>query len=225
MNRREALSIVGVLFGGTIIGAEAFLSGCKPAGKKTAAGFAAEDIALLDEVGETIIPTTAASPGAKAAKIGEFMKTIVNDCYTENQQAAFTAGIGQLKEACQAKYKKDFNSLSATEKNEFLASLDKEAKDFVKTDDYKKKKEAFEKQQDDWVKAEEAKKNFGASHMAEQYPPHYFAMIKQLTTWGYFTSEVGMTKALRYVESPGKFDGAYPYKKGDKAWAIGGFFD
>jgi hypothetical protein len=34
-----------------------------------------------------------------------------------------------------------------------------------------------------------------------------------------------MTKALRYIETPGKFDGAYPYKKGDKAWAIGGFFD
>ena len=48
---------------------------------------------------------------------------------------------------------------------------------------------------------------------------HYFRMMKELTLLGFFTSEVGATKALRYVEVPGKFDGCAPYKKGDKAWA------
>lgn len=224
MNRRQALSTVGALLGGSIIGANYFLSGCKPAGKRAVAGFSTDDIALLDEVGETIIPSTD-SPGAKAARIGEFMKTIVNDCYTENQQKTFTEGLGHLKDTCQAKYKKDFTGLSADEKKEFLTTLDKEAKNFATTEEYKKKKEAFDSLQVEWVKAEESKKNFDASHMKDEYPPHYFTMIKQLTIWGYFTSEVGMTKALRYVESPGKFNGAYPYKKGDKAWAIGGFFD
>ena len=54
----------------------------------------------------------------------------------------------------------------------------------------------------------------------ETYPPHYFTMIRQLTIWGYLTSEPGMTQALRYVETPGRYDGAYPYKPGDKAWAL-----
>ncbi|WP_394803568.1 gluconate 2-dehydrogenase subunit 3 family protein [Niabella hibiscisoli] len=45
-------------------------------------------------------------------------------------------------------------------------------------------------------------------------------MMRQLTLWGYFSSKEGMTKALRYVETPGRYDGAYPYKKGDKAWAL-----
>ncbi|MBO9619050.1 MAG: gluconate 2-dehydrogenase subunit 3 family protein [Niabella sp.] len=219
MNRREALSRVSILLGGTIIGAEAFLSGCKTAPSKTAA-FSAEDIAMLDEIGETILPTTPDSPGAKAAQIGNFMKTIVNDCYTENQQKAFNEGVDKFKEACNTKYKKDFVSLTPAERTEFLTALDKEAKDYAKSDDYKKKKEAFDKQQDEWVKAEEAKKNFGASHLKESYPPHYFAMMKQLTLWGYFTSKPGATQALRYMETPGKFDGAYPYKKGDKAWAL-----
>jgi Gluconate 2-dehydrogenase subunit 3 len=223
MNRREALSAVGILLGGSIIGAEAFLSGCTTAPKKNGL-FATADIDLLDEVGETIIPTTAASPGAKASKIGLFMQTIVTDCYAENEQQAFVAGLVELQESCQKKYNKEFTALSAQERKEFLTALDKEAKDFVKTDDYKKKKEAFDKQQDDWQKAEEAKKDFGASHLKEKFPPHYFTMMKQLTIWGYFTSEVGMTQALRYLETPGKFDGAYPYKKGDKAWALGGFF-
>jgi hypothetical protein len=45
-------------------------------------------------------------------------------------------------------------------------------------------------------------------------------MLKQLTLLGYFTSEIGCTKALRYVETPGGFNGNVPYKKGDKAWFI-----
>lgn len=48
---------------------------------------------------------------------------------------------------------------------------------------------------------------------------HYFRMMKELTLLGYFTSEVGATQALRYVERPGRYDGCVPYKKGDKAWA------
>ncbi|MFN9666692.1 MAG: gluconate 2-dehydrogenase subunit 3 family protein, partial [Bacteroidota bacterium] len=50
-------------------------------------------------------------------------------------------------------------------------------------------------------------------------PAHYFRMMKELTLWGYFTSEIGATQALRYVAVPGKYEGCIPYKKGDKAWA------
>jgi len=54
----------------------------------------------------------------------------------------------------------------------------------------------------------------------EKDPNHYFSLMKQLTVWGYFTSEVGATKALRYLPVPGKYIGDLPYKKGDKAWAL-----
>lgn len=50
-------------------------------------------------------------------------------------------------------------------------------------------------------------------------PNHYFHLFKQLTLLGFFTSEIGATKALRYVQVPGRYDGEYPYQKGDKAWA------
>lgn len=48
---------------------------------------------------------------------------------------------------------------------------------------------------------------------------HYFRMMKELTLLGFFTSEVGATQALRYVERPGRYDGCVPYTKGEKAWA------
>lgn len=50
-------------------------------------------------------------------------------------------------------------------------------------------------------------------------PSHYFRMMKELTVLGYFSSKEGATQALRYIAVPGKYDGSYPYKKGDKAWA------
>jgi hypothetical protein len=49
--------------------------------------------------------------------------------------------------------------------------------------------------------------------------PHYYTMMKQLTLLGFFTSKPGVTEALRYVAVPGRYDGALPYKKGDKAFS------
>ncbi|MBS9523779.1 gluconate 2-dehydrogenase subunit 3 family protein [Litoribacter alkaliphilus] len=50
--------------------------------------------------------------------------------------------------------------------------------------------------------------------------PKYISMLKDLTVLGYFTSEIGATQALRYVETPGRYDGCMDYKKGDKAFAL-----
>ena len=49
-------------------------------------------------------------------------------------------------------------------------------------------------------------------------PTHYFRMIKELALLGFFTSEIGYTKAMRYVESPGRFDPCVPLAPGDTLW-------
>jgi glucoside 3-dehydrogenase (cytochrome c) hitch-hiker subunit len=54
---------------------------------------------------------------------------------------------------------------------------------------------------------------------ADGSSPHYFRMIKELTLLGYFTSEIGYTQALRYAETPGRFDPCVRYEPGEKAWA------
>ena len=60
MNRRDALGRVALLFGGTIVGGAAFLEGCRQPDAKSIVGlsFSPDDVAFLDEVAETIIPTT-----------------------------------------------------------------------------------------------------------------------------------------------------------------------
>ena len=61
-------------------------------------------------------------------------------------------------------------------------------------------------------------KAFMDSKKPEQ-PAHYFRMMKELTMLGYFTSEIGYTKAQRYAESPGRWDPCVPYAKGETSWA------
>lgn len=50
-------------------------------------------------------------------------------------------------------------------------------------------------------------------------PAHYFRMMKELSLLGYFTSEVGYTQAMRYLETPGRYDPCMPYTTGEKSWA------
>jgi hypothetical protein len=52
-------------------------------------------------------------------------------------------------------------------------------------------------------------------------PPdsHWFPLMRELSLRAYFSSEVGMTKALRYVMVPGKFNGCIPLTPGQAAWA------
>jgi Gluconate 2-dehydrogenase subunit 3 len=199
MNRRDALARVALIMGGTVIGADYFLTGCSaPAEKKTAAQTGtpaaeakplldASQVSLLDEVGETILPATS-SPGAKAAHVGSFMAVMVRDCYTPADQKIFLHGLAQLDEACKKQLGKGFLACDASQRTAFLTKLDAEQKAFT-------------------------------ANQRPDDPSHYFRMMKQLTLLGFFTSEVGATQALRYLPVPGRYDGNVPYKKGDKAWA------
>lgn len=190
MNRRDALSRVALILGGTVVGASYFLEGCKPADKKAgdAVNYSPEDVAYLDEIAETIIPATN-TPGAKAAKVGAFMTVMVRDCYDEKDQKTFREGMDKVNDASKKKFDKVFMDITPQQRHELLVGIDKEAKDYAKN----------KKKDDD---------------------NHYFRLMKELTLLGYFTSEVGATQALRYVESPGRYDGCIPYKKGDRAWAL-----
>lgn len=171
MNRRELLSRLGLLVGGTIIGAEAFLTGCSPVSKSSGPVLNASQISLLNEIGETIIPTTPDSGGAKAANTGEFMNTIVTDFYNEDERNTFLNGIALLE-------KPPFSDFSESERVSFIMDLEREAK--------------------------------------QTEGDHYYLMIKQLTIWGYMTSEVCATELFDNAPVPGYFEPSLDYKKGDE---------
>lgn len=211
MDRRELLKQIALLTGGAVIGGELFLSGCKT-GAKADVGFSASNITLLDEVAETIIPATT-TPGAKAAQVGEFMKVMVTDCYTEKQQETFINGIGELQDACKKMHNKSFMECTPEQRHDLLVSIEKEAKAYNQKRD-----------EEDKPKREVHQKTNSTLNWKDQTefvpaPRHYYTMMKQLTLIGFFTSKTGMTETLRHMAIPGKYDGAFPYAKGDKAWA------
>lgn len=208
MDRRDAVKYISILLGGTIIGAEAFVTGCKTKTESTT-DWSTNDVAYLNEIGETILPQTA-TPGAKAANVGQFMTVMVNDCYEEADQKAFHEGMKKLNEASKKKFDKTFIESTPQQRHELLVEQDKEAKE------YQKKVSDFNTAENKKERAETDKGNlnYRKQHMA----PHYFTMMKQLTLLGFFTSEIGMTKVLDYKPVPGRYDGCVPYKKGDKVF-------
>lgn len=178
MNRREALFHTAALLGGTIVGSQVFLSGCSQT-KEGFVGFTDADVNFLNEVAEVIIPITPDSGGAKAASIGEFMKTIVTDCYDQEEASVFYSGIENIHEIAQKAYKKGFMALTSDQKFMLISGLDKEA---------------------------------------SESDGHYFRMMKELTLWGYFSSEVGCKEALRYNPIPGRYEACIPYNN-EPGWA------
>jgi hypothetical protein len=130
MNRREAVQSISLLLGGTILGMEAFLSGCTTTDKKVS--FSENDIKFLNEVAETILPATK-TPGAKAAKVGELMKVMVNDCYEEKDQLLFHNGIKTLQELSKKEYGDKFTEIKPEQRHALLLKLDTEQKEIMKT--------------------------------------------------------------------------------------------
>jgi len=189
MNRREAVSAVALLMGGALINMETLLTGCKTGSSNGGGPLSNDDVALLDEIGETIVPTTS-TPGAKAAQTGLYIAAVVKDCYDEKHRNAFIAGMDTFRSECKKRTGKTFMDNNAEHRLAFLNALDAEQKAYTKDERNKDK-------------------------------PHYFRMMKELTLYGYFTSQPGATQTLRYIETPGRYDGCVDYKKGDKVWATG----
>jgi hypothetical protein len=183
MNRRDAIKSFALMMGGTMVGANAILTGCAPDDQIVGLEFSPKDIAFLDEIGEAIIPTTD-TPGAKATKIGEFMQMMVKDTYNAEQQQTFLDGLNYIKKDFKTSKGKDFMDASVEERTEYLNELKAKAVD------------------------------------SQEKGPAVIGMLQDLTVLGYFTSEIGATQQLNYVEIPGRYEGCIEYKPGDKAYAI-----
>lgn len=224
MNRREAVKSVAFLMGGalsaTTIGV--FLESCNSTSTKTKGNLFNEDQQkLITEIADIIIPTTS-TPGAKAAGVGPFISMMIKDCYPDEAQKAFVKGLDDLEKQAKDEYKKSFLELSVAERQELLGKLRDETVAATKVE--KEKLEELDKQKTN--PAEQAKsqtENTGTiSILPKDKPkmePRFFAIIRDLTLLGYFTSEIGATQAYAFVEIPGRYDGCVDLKPGQRVWA------
>ena len=126
MDRRTLLRSIAIITGATVVGGEWLLSGCKSPQAKTGL-FSTQDVSLMDEIAETILPATDI-PGAKAAGVGSFMTLMVEDCYNPDQQNAFTEGLTSLEAQCLKSTGKSFLAAQPADRETFLIAQDQEAK-------------------------------------------------------------------------------------------------
>jgi Gluconate 2-dehydrogenase subunit 3 len=162
VNRRDALKAGAALFASSGI-----LVACRT-GRASSGVLSDEDQVLAEEIADTLLPTTAGSPGAKAAGTGAAMNVILSDCYKPADQRAVREGLARFRAGAN-----NFLKLSRADRETFVRSVGKEA---------------------------------------------WFAPVRDLALGAYFSSEIGMTQALRYVRVPGKYVGCMPLEPGQPAW-------
>jgi len=212
ISRREAMQRVTVLLGGVafvdgdrILAAMGDAASADAAAQETAAQgvgtFTTADVAFLDEVAETILPETS-TPGAKAAHTGAFMALMVTDAYTPRNQQIFRDGMQRLEETCQREYAVSFIQARPEQRLALLQRLDAERQADIDALDARRQSRAP-----------------ATPPSPPDAPVHYFRLMKELALLGYFTSEIGYRQALRYMETPGRYDPCAPHKPGEKIWA------
>ncbi|WP_395060474.1 gluconate 2-dehydrogenase subunit 3 family protein [Flavobacterium sp.] len=129
MNRREALKNVAFLMGSAISVTSMgilFESFTLPEIEKNHVSFSAKDEELLAEFADIIIPTTASSPGAKAAGLGAFIPMMIRDCYPAKMQEIFASGMKDMQAKCLKNFNKDFLAMSIEERQKIMTDLKNE---------------------------------------------------------------------------------------------------
>lgn len=191
MDRREAIRRVSLLLGGVaLVGESAILSSC-----------ASPDASRAEAVGD-FTPTD-------VVFLGEVAETILPETKTPGAKAA---GVGPFmammvtdcyEERDQQIFRDGMRQLDAASHNangvSFVSAAPAARLTLLESLDREQKTYMDGKNPDE--------------------PNHYFRMMKELALLGYFTLEIGCTKAQRYVESPGRYDPCVPYEPGSPSWA------
>jgi hypothetical protein len=187
MQRRELIQLIAALTGCAFVGHDALWAAGDP---KAPFPYSDSDVDLLDDVADTILPTTD-TPGARDAAVGPFIARYSAACYPPEHIALLKSGISDIDAQMQILQGKGFRQANKAAKISLLAQIDRQGKEHARLADAK----------------------------PGDNSPHYFTLMKQLTLYGFFTSELGATRVARYRPVPGKYKGCIPYVKGETFWA------
>lgn len=147
--------------------------------------FNAHQNATVTAIAEAIIPETD-TPGAKGARVNEFIDLLMSDWYEPAESARFLDGLADVDKRTRKLFSKDFVDCSASQQEQVLRTLDAEAMSF-------------------------AKQQSAATLAKKPVPPaNFFYTMKKLTLVGYYTSEVGFEKELHESIIPPAHAGCAP---------------
>ena len=92
-----------------------------------------DQLALVRELGEIIIPTTD-TPGAIAAGVHEFINHFAVYCANAAEQQALLSGLKRINESAQTRLSKSFLTASKTQQIELLTKMEQAADGFTAAD-------------------------------------------------------------------------------------------
>ena len=188
----------------------AILNSCKSPSDSGTSGFAfdADQKSLVAEIAEVIIPKTN-TPGAKDVNVQDVIEILLKDCYPEEQQKHFAAGLKDL-EAESKKLGGGFVDLDNPNKLKALEVMRTKATE--ESEKNAKAKEAAEQ-----IDSESGAKK--VDHMKKDPPIPFFTIVRDLTIFGYYSSEHGVTKEFDYLPVPGRFEGCVTIGPNTKAFS------
>jgi hypothetical protein len=145
---------------------------------------------LIAELVEVIIPTTD-TPGAKEAKVQDYIIDFMESCSSNKEYTNFSDGLNELQETCFHNYNSNFEGCTEAQKITVLEDLDKDV-------------------DPNSLLSKINNKVRGRS---------FFNILKSLTVEGYCTSEIGATQLLAYSAAPGVYKAITAITPNQKAWA------
>ena len=190
MNRRELCTALGAAAASPILARLPGTAGWA-VGRRAHVRAHGRALAVLDPhqaetlgvIAEMIIPETD-TPGAGAAHIPEFADLMLAEWSSEDERTRVLAGLADLDARSRAAFGGAFVAGTEAQRTAILTALDAEAQAALRA------------------------QAPAAGRAPERTPERpFFQMVKALTVFGYFTSEVGATRELHYEAVPGSFDG------------------
>ena len=202
MNRREFLQCAAILISGSSAAQLGFsLSEEQQVYLATAPDYNATKVdyfspgqrKIIAAMAEIIIPRTE-TPGAIDAGVPHFVELMVANWLSEGERAIFDAGLRDVEARISRDYELPFDELSAEKQLKIMEDLEDAAAD------------------SSWY-------DFGNVQREYVSDAPFICQLKELTIWGFFTSEQGATQVLRYDPMPMEFDGDTPLARDDSSWA------
>jgi gluconate 2-dehydrogenase gamma chain len=203
MNRREFLQCTAILVSGASAGQlgftlseeqQVYLANAPDYNKGKVNYLTPAQRKIIAAMAEVVIPRTD-TPGAIDAGVPNFIELMASDWFNEEESAIFSAGIKTMEEQVPSVYGRPFDQLDAGQQLEIMEELEAQASD------------------SSWYEYGNVQREFISD-------APFICQVKELTIWGFFTSEVGSTQVLRYDPMPMAFDGNTPLSLQDSSWAL-----
>ncbi|MEH6588367.1 MAG: gluconate 2-dehydrogenase subunit 3 family protein [Halioglobus sp.] len=201
MNRREFLQCAAILVSGASVSQlglalteeqQAYLAAAPNYNTGSSSFFNESQRKIIAAMSEVVMPRTD-TPGAIDAGVPGFVELMAADWFNDEERTIFLAGLVDIETRIPVEYGASFDQLDGAQQLEVMEALEDEASD------------------SSWYDFANVQRDFISD-------APFICQIKELSIWGFFTSEVGGSQVLRYSAMPMYFDGDVPLSPDDSSW-------